>query len=200
MSDFHQQFPIGQLAEMYIRAWFRCRGWSILPVYNVPLDTGKGPRFYAAYSSGLGEIVAPDMLAIKDKKFQWVEAKRKSRFTWRRLGKDAHHWQTGIDLRHYGHYLKLRDFTEIPLWILFLHADPTPSASDLANDSPKVCPTGLFGGEILTLKERESHRDSYKKSGRAYPMVYWNKESLLRIASIGDVLTAVQKTRMEVPA
>ena len=192
--SFEQQLSIGQQAEKYIHAWFRSRGWSVLPVYDIPLDTGKGPRFYTAYTSGLGEIIAPDMLVTKENTFHWVEAKRKSRFTWRRYGKDAHHWQTGIDLRHYEHYLKLRDFTGIPLWIFFLHANPYPSADDLTSGSPKICPTGLFGGEICLLRRLEAHRGTYQGQGKSYPMVYWNQESLLRIAAIEDVLMAIQET------
>jgi hypothetical protein len=168
---FTQSLSWGQVGETAIACWLRCRGWTILPVYEKVIDTGKGPRMYTAYKSGYGELIAPDMLAMKGPQIKWVEGKRKAHFTWRWT---QGVWQDGIDKRHYQHYLHVREHMKIPLWILFFHDNDQPSADDLANGSPPTSPTGLYGGEIDHLKDMVDHEDKYEARGRSYPMVYWN--------------------------
>lgn len=192
-EDFKRKLAWGQTGETSIAYWLRKQGYSILPAYDVPLDTGKGPRLYSALASGHDKLVAPDILAIlPGEKIQWVEAKRKTRFTWR-WTQDV--WQTGIDKRHYHDYLHVRKTTGLPLWIMFLHEGSMPSKEDKKNGCPPTCPTGLFAGEICNLEKIVDHEDSYEaKNGREYPMVYWNYEDLLRptkgkpLATLEEVL------------
>lgn len=186
--QFTQLLKWGKVGETSIASWLRRKGYTILPVYDIPLDTGKGPTLFTAFASGLGELVAPDMLTILGKRIQWMEAKRKTRFTWRRI--PVGRWQTGIDLRHYQHYRHVREHTQLPLWILFLHECSIPSASDLANGCPAECPTGLYGGEINHLKSAVSHEDKFRSNGRMYPMVYWDMEKLRKLASLEEVVSA----------
>jgi len=194
--NFEQLLKWGQVGETAIACWIRQQGYSVLPAYDIPLDTGKGPRLYTSFASAYSQLVAPDLLAMSGEKIQWVEAKRKTRFTWRRI--PTGRWQTGIDLRHYHQYLKVKEETHIPLWIMFLHMSSEPSASDLAHGCPPSCPTGLFGNEITYLEENKSHEDSYTSSyGRSYPMVYWDIKHLMPrnrpLATLEDVL-ATQPT------
>ena len=48
------------MGESLIARWFRERGYNILPVYETELNTGKGPRVFAAQC----EIVAPDLIRL----------------------------------------------------------------------------------------------------------------------------------------
>lgn len=184
---FDQTLKWGQTGETAIACWLRRKGWDVLPVYEKVIDTGKGPRVFTAYHSGQSQLVAPDMLAFRGDRIQWVEGKRKTRFTWR-WTKSV--WQDGIDVRHYENYLQLRERSPFPLWILFLHEQNRPSEQDLQRGCPLRCPTGLYGNEISYLKAVESHKDAFPKNGRSYPMVYWNIEHLKLLATLEDVLAS----------
>lgn len=184
---FERLLTWGKVGETVIARWLRRRGFTILPVYDVPLDTNKSPRLYTAYKSGYDELIAPDMLTMKGPRIQWVEAKRKTCFTWRERPPNAHKWQTGIDLRHYEHYLQVRQHTGLPLWVMFLHVSSTPSESDLSRGCDPSCPVGLFGHEIYYLEKHFAHKDSFNRDGRRYPMVYWNYEVLKPLATLAEV-------------
>ena len=54
-SSFQENLHVGQIGESLIAAWLKSRGNSVLPVYEVEIDTGKGPRVF----SPSGQIVAP---------------------------------------------------------------------------------------------------------------------------------------------
>lgn len=191
--NFRESLLRGQTGETKMAYWLRrAKERSILPVYDIPINTGKGPRFYSALSSGHDQLVAPDMLTIGCGKIQWVEAKLKSVFSWRRMPCQRYpyaRWQTGIDKRHYHDYLHVREVTDIPLWIMFLHESSTPWEKDRKQGCPEMCPTGLFGREITQLEKLVDHEDSYEKaSGREYPMVYWNHQDLIQLATLEEVL------------
>ena len=62
---------------------------------------------------------------------------------------------------------------EWDLWLMFLHK------GGVAKDSP-LSPSGLYGGEILYLKNHICHEsDKWGKSG----MVYWNINTLEKLAN-----------------
>jgi len=157
---FEEQLKIGQAGESAIARWLISRGNVVLPVYEKILDTNKGPQLF----TWDGSLVAPDMIAIKDKNVLWVEAKHKTAFTWHRI---TGRWVTGIDLRHYQEYWKVREQVGIPIWVLFLHR------GGQAKDSPQNSPEGLFGNEIQILRANENHRhDNWGRTG----MVYWARD------------------------
>ena len=177
MGTFERNLATGQLGESTISKWLQERGHAVFPAYQIEYSTGKGPQLFAKY----GDLVLPDLLAFRDGKIQWFEAKHKSCFTWHR---NSEKWVTGIDLRHYGEYQEVAARTSLPVWLLFLHQNPKPSESDLGYGCPSACPTGLFGNEINTLAACENHRsDRYGPSG----MVYWAYESLRLFADTGEV-------------
>lgn len=137
------------------------RGYLVLPAYEIERPQYKGPRVFSAS----GNLVSPDLLVFKPGKVLWIEAKNKAAFTWYRIGGC---YQDGIDKHHWEDYLKLRGRIDWPVWLLFLH-----SPGRVAKDNPhgKIPPAGLFGGEILYL--RECNPRPSDKHGK-YGMVYWN--------------------------
>lgn len=169
--SFEDNLQYGSAGEGRIAKWFRGKDYNVLPAYEKIIDSGKGPRLFTASS----RLVAPDLLVFNSEKVFWVEAKRKSAFTWHRNTK---RWTTGIDLHHYFDYCKVDDGTPWPVWLMFLHE------SGQAKDSPEGCPTGLFGNSLEILRGCENHRHgNWGKHG----MVYWAVESLKKIAELNRI-------------
>ena len=172
---FSESLSFGRAGESTIATWMRRRGWSVLPVYETILDTGKGPQLFTP-SRGL---IAPDMLAFRGQDARWIEAKHKTAFSWHR---GTRCWCTGIDLRHYADYCEVDDESPWPVWLLFLHL------GGQAKDSPPNSPAGLFGNTLEFLRTHEHHRHSnYGRSG----MVYWELASLILLASLETVVHPV---------
>lgn len=186
--SFADKLAFGKVAEGFIARWLMARGNHVLPVYEIEKSTGKGPQLFGLS----GDLVAPDMVAFTQNGVMWIEAKHKSVFTWHR---NSQQWTTGIDLRHYGEYLKVAKATRLPVWLMFYHRDNKPSDSDLRMGSPKECPTGLFGGDIFDLVPTENHRtlpldlqrEGVKGHGRS-GMVYWAAGTLRQLATREQVL------------
>jgi hypothetical protein len=180
-GSFRQQLAFGKVAEGAIARWLMGRGHSILPVYEKEVGDGtyKGPQLYRMRES----FAAPDLLVFSNaSEILWVEAKRKSVFTWWRKGRV---WETGIDLRHYRDYLAIRDRIGIRMLLMFLHECSEPSPIDRPFLPPgSTCPTGLFAGEIGELSANESHRDP--RHGRS-GMVYWAHETLVQLATLEQI-------------
>lgn len=175
--NFEKSLARGKLAESKIARWLRLKGWTIIPVYEIEIGSGKGPQIYTPDN----ELIAPDLLAWKSALLRFIEVKNKSVFTRYRKSQK---WQTGIDLHHYEHYLLVGEHFGLDIWLMFLHEQKTPDARDLAyDDCPKECPTGLFGNSLKILKGCVDHRDSRWAKG----MVYWNKESLRPICSLDEL-------------
>ncbi|MCG8351023.1 MAG: hypothetical protein MI924_24910 [Chloroflexales bacterium] len=176
-ETFARQLAFGQLVETQVAMWLRrARGWSILPVYEKEIDTGKGPRFFGPQT----QIIAPDMLVMRGTDVRWIEAKRKTVFTWHRISQQ---WTTGIDLRHYQDYCRLAAATPWDIWLLFLHTSSQPNPRDLSH-CPPLCPTGLFGETLTFLRSHENHRHgNWGPRG----MVYWAHTSLRKIATLDEV-------------
>lgn len=181
MSAFDEALAFGKVAESAIARWLMARGHAVLPVYEIEKSVGKGPQFFLTDES----LVAPDMLVFTAQGQLFIEAKHKSVFSWYRKGQC---WVTGIDLRHYFDYLRVAQASRVPVWLMFYHRSATPWHGDLAYGCPRVCPTGLYGGEIGFLSARESHRTfaqgahaCIKGHGRS-GMVYWRERSLKKFA------------------
>ena len=160
--SFERHLKEGIVGETRIASWFKNKGYSILPVYEVEIDSGKGPRLFTKEA----QYIAPDMLVFKGEKCYWIEAKHKTAFSWHR---NTHRWVTGIDIKHYEHYCEIDDSAPWPVWLLFLHK------GGQAKDSPPNSPAGLFGNSLRYLRKNENHR--HKNWGK-YGMVYWAVEHL----------------------
>jgi hypothetical protein len=172
-TAFTQALAIGKTGESLIALWLRSRGYCILPAYEVELNTGKGPRIFAAEH----ELVAPDLFAFSRERMFWIEAKHKAAFSHHRI---TDKWVTGIDLRYYEDYLRLNEITPWPIWLMFLHR------GGQAKDSPPDSPAGLFGGELGYLSRHENHRHENWGNGG---MVYWAHETLRHLASWQEIET-----------
>ncbi len=182
-SAFQQQLAFGQMAETAIAKWLIAQGRIILPVYDVEVNTGKGPRVFGARF----EAAAPDLLVFRGGgSFTWCEAKHKTRFAWYRLKR---RWQTGIDLNHWDHYQKVGQATGFGVYLFFLHDCSTPSASDLQYGCDPECPTGLFGNTLDNLAGSISQTS--ERHGR-HGMVYWAREALNKVASLDEVFAAAE--------
>lgn len=188
MSNFDTQLQFGQIGEGYIAKWLRRCGWNVLPVYEKEIDTGKGPRLFMAEMSSRSELIAPDLFVIKNGRFVWVEAKRKTRFSWYGIGR---RWVTGIDKRHFEDYLQVQSETNVPVWLMFLHTESTTWPVDIAKwGAPNACPTGLYGEEInkLAVENAISHQsDKYGPTG----MVYWAHDTLKKLAELQEVIPGI---------
>lgn len=167
---FYQRLASGQVGESRIAVWFQKKGYSVLPVYEIETNTGKGPRLFTPTC----KVIAPDMLVFKSNKALWIEAKHKTAFSWHR---QTGRFVTGIDLRHYTDYLKIKEFSVWETWLLFLHD------GGQAKDSPPS-PSGLFGNKLERLAETENHRSHlWGNSG----MVYWSIHNLIKLANIDEL-------------
>jgi len=163
----------GEAGESAIAAWFRRKGYCVLPVYEKIIDNGKGPRLFVSE----GSIIAPDLLIFGQGKAMWIEAKHKTAFSWHRV---TGQWVTGIDLRHYEDYCRVEDETPWPVWLLFLHD------GGQAKDSPPESPSGLFGNRLCRLRKTEHHRHrNWGSSG----MVYWGVDALRFLAPLEEMAT-----------
>lgn len=172
---FARQLVVGKVGESLIARWLRSRGYSVMPVYEIEIPQGKGPRLYAVE----GELVAPDMLVFKGQSVRWIEAKHKEAFTWHRI---TRRYVTGIDLRHYEHYLRVAAVSPWPVWLLFLQRGGR--AKDTPRDVPDS-PSGLFGNSIDKLAQCENHRHAnFGPTGG----VFWAHESLVQLATLDEVL------------
>lgn len=164
---FSAKLEYGKAGESRIASYFKSKGYSVLPVYEKEMTEHKGPTIFAFDGT---QVIAPDMLVFGSSGCFWIEAKRKAAFTYHR---NTSRWVTGIDLHHYENYLRVSsELSPWPVWLLFLH-----ERGNKAKDTPEgmESPYGLFGNDLVVLRECENHRHSnWGKHG----MVYWARESL----------------------
>jgi len=165
VSNFIDNLKQGQIGESIIAEWFKSKGYNVLPIYEVEIDSGKGPRLFTPTE----QLIATDMFVFNYEKAFWIEAKHKTAFSWHRI---SGQWVTGIDLKHYEDYCKLQKSTKFPVWLIFLHK------GGQAKDSPVESPKGLFGNDLNYLMQNENHRSD--KWGK-YGMVYWAIKDLKRL-------------------
>jgi hypothetical protein len=175
---FNQTLQVGRVGESLIATWLRSRGWNVLPVYDIEVQTGKGPSLFSAQC----ELIAPDMFVFNGLKVRWVEAKHKGAFSWHRT---TQRWVTGIDLCHYEHYKQVAEVSNWPVYLMFLHW------GGQAKDSPPNSPAGLFGHELKYLQEHENHRHPNWGNGG---MVYWAHDTLRLLAPL-KTLAAINRGR-----
>ena len=171
-TTFQQKLAVGRVGESVIAQWLKTKGYSILPVYEIEINSGKGPRLFGPRKN----YIAPDMLAFRDDKTIWIEAKHKTAFSWHR---NSDRWVTGIDLTHYADYCEIDAHSPFRVWLMFLHT------GGQAKDSPANSPAGLFGNSISYLRNHENHRSDRWGSGG---MVYWNVGELKKLAEISEVI------------
>jgi hypothetical protein len=176
MSEFEKSLKHGLAGESAISRWLRRKGYYVLPAYEKIIDNNKGPRVFTPNKNNL---ITPDLLAWKiDTRTIWIEAKHKTAFSWHRK---TQRWVTGIDRKHYRHYLEIQNQSPWDIWLLFLHE------GGQAKDSPPSSPAGLYGNSIERLRRNVNHEhENHGPSG----MVYWAVGSLILMANINEISPA----------
>ena len=165
MSKFTESLQIGHVAETKIAKWLISKGHKVLPAYQIVDNKDGGPKFFCKE----GNFVTPDMLVFCGNGMVWIEAKHKTAFTWHRK---TQRFVTGIDIHHWNDYIKVKELSGLPCWLLFNHI------GGVAKDSPPS-PSGLFTGEIDYVKQNINHtHDNWGRHG----MVYWSMETLKKIS------------------
>jgi hypothetical protein len=148
--------------EKIVARWLQRRGWLVLPVYDYSgLGDGKAPKLQGDGVS----LVTPDLLAARDGSTKWFEVKHKTRADWTRI---TGRLETGIDLRLWNHYVRVRASTGCEVWIVFVHEHEDE----------------IRAGEIGALDaiKRESPRFNNGRGG-----VFWAWDSLTPMAKWSDV-------------
>lgn len=166
--SFTKKLADGHTYEMLICKKLRRNGWNVLPAYEIR-NTKKSPRLF---TSECGDLVIPDLLALKDDKIMWVEIKSKSAFTWHRK---TGTWQTGLDINHWNDYKKVYEITGLPVWIYFVHKTGH-NAVDTPDDLNS--PVGIYKQHIDRLIKTVDHK--HINHGR-YGMVYWQECDLIKL-------------------
>jgi len=173
-SLFDESYAFGEIAESVIGKYLRSKGHSVLPVYQVEYDTGKGPRLFLPDD---GKLVAPDMLVISNKAGHlavWIEAKHKTGWVHFRLKDEL---RTGIDKKHFEDYCMVDDMTPWPVWLLFLQR------GGVGLNVPIGTPTGLFGNSISELRGKVKGGEFPEDP----PKVYWTREDLIHLATLEEL-------------
>ena len=176
--SFEQSLEVGKIGESRIAAWLNQRGLHVLPVYEKEVREGKGPTLFSAEGE---QHICPDLLAFRDGRAYWIEAKHKQAFTWHRI---TERFVTGIDIKHYEEYQEVqRLHPEWVIWLFFLHK------KGKAKDTPDGLegPSGLFCAPLKHLQDNENHRSpKYGEKG----MVYWSASTLRQVAKLDEVMKA----------
>lgn len=177
----------GRFGENVVARIVRARGCSIVPIRDIDMrEHWKGPRLTGP--EGM-EVVCADWLVIAPEgKTCWMEVKTKSRCSWHRFSRS---WNTGIDQHYLDHYAITARRSDIPVWLVFLHLNETPSDEDVDGGAPPKCPTGLFGGEVLRLARVGRSHANHGKGG----MVYWRMDQLTRLATDDEIAAALREER-----
>ena len=91
--------------------------------------------------------------------------------------------------------MKVREETGLEVWLLFLHENPVPHPRDKKRSGcPDIHPTGLFGEEILTLRDVVCHESP---SHCPDEMIYWKQEKLQRFSDYRVSATVAQRSRIK---
>jgi hypothetical protein len=177
MNNFERKLAVGKMGEDAISVFLQERGYSVLPVYEKIINEGKGPQIFRLRNDDLPEgIVAPDAFVFNAETAFWAEAKTKSAFSWHR---NTQKYTTGIDIRHYEHYCEVDDSSPWDVWLLFLQKGGSAKGETAPTEA------GLFTQKLSKLRKCENHRsNNHGNSG----MVYWARESLIRIASYHNAI------------
>lgn len=192
MNVFNKNLDYGQIGESEIARFFRSYGYFVMPVYQ-STEQFKGPRLFNPQGK---ELIAPDMFIFRsnpeDYKTQayWIEAKHKTTFPYfRKKGI----WTTGIDKVVWMDYLEIQESTPWKVWLLFLHRGGSDKHTGRQSEP------GLFGETIDKLKHTIDNECTASQMGKG-GMVYWDKRSLRRLATLEQFDERLRLTIDQQPA
>jgi hypothetical protein len=171
-AGFDFQRARSKVVEVAVAKWLMGRGWKILPAYDFSgAGDDKAPKLMADGES----LVLPDLLGCRAGKSIWFEVKLKTSATlYRKTGT----WETGISLRHFRHYQKVRDESGLPVWLVFAHqGENEVSAAPL--EALESC-LRVYSGNLM---------------GRG-GMAFFPYAALRRLATLADVVA----DELEIPS
>jgi hypothetical protein len=177
---FAEALRVGQVGEGDILRYLNAVGYNVLPAYEPLPGTYRGPQLFVP---GGRQLILPDLLIWRVGEagtFRWVEAKRKTAWTWHRATSE---WVTGIDRRVWREYVQIEEASGIPVWVMFLQAP-----GGVAKDTPEGVgegPEGLFSQSLARLQERVHHEHD---RGGPSGMLYWTPEAFRRLCSFEDCI------------
>jgi hypothetical protein len=150
---FNDRLRHGAEAERLVALWAQRHGWTPVPLAELPATGCGGPRI----STPKGEIVAPDLVLVRDSRSRFVEIKRRTSPT---LHRATGTLCTGIETHALHQYLRIARATGTHVWLVFMHDSLAPD---------------LRGGDIELLDRRVHHT--------AAAMAYWALRDLPILAS-----------------
>lgn len=156
-KSFEEKLAFGKEGEHEVGEYFMNRGYSLLPLYQ--FEDKLAPKIY----TNSGVIISPDIFVSGRHKAFWVEVKTKKRWI-----KFKGTLETGLNNRHYDEYIKIRQNTGLPLYVVFNHKEDDPN--------------GFFFVDIATPYKRIWDGINCATGRRiSPPLVLWNKEMLTKI-------------------
>lgn len=113
-TSFKDKLLFGQEGEHEVADFLLGKGISVLPLYqfnntHAPFIMNKSDK-----------VVSPDLICFSQKAFM-VEVKTKNQWVSFK-GRN----ETGIDLRLYRHYKKIKDFSNLEVYVFFNHKKKKP--------------------------------------------------------------------------
>jgi len=167
---FRSAVARARVIEIAVATWLMERGCLILPVYDYSgLGENKAPKLQAF--SATDSLVTPDLLVARSGLLSWCEVKWKSGVIHYRKTNER---ETGIDLRLWHQYQKVKAVTGAKVFLLFAHSNP--------EDSVITC------DELAVLDALPQKRESARGRGGHPPMINWPIRLLHRMASYDDVI------------
>ena len=147
---------MGKSGEKYIISTLKNAGYHFFKCTDA-IDSDarseweKAPKLHGPTNS----YVFPDLQVFKNREINLVEIKTKTKPTYYRKREKNQH---GIDLRHYNSYLKVKDITGLPVWLIVYEK----SSQD------------ILSAEISSLSV--DHHGTMWQGCRQVQMVYFNRD------------------------
>lgn len=173
-DQFQASLAKARKIERAVAAWLMSKGARILPVYDYSgLGEGKAPKLQAFSASD--SLVTPDLLVARRGCMSWCEVKWKtSAFHFRKTNE----FETGIDLRLWNQYQRVKKITGCRVFLVFVHE---------AEDTVTCDEIGLL--DSLPNKRVSSWGRPSEDTNRSHPpMVNWPLRVLHPLATYRQVV------------
>ena len=169
-QEFRENVAKGRVIERALARWLMSRGARILPVYDYSgLGENKAPKLEAF--SATDSLVTPDLLVARKGRMQWCEVKwKESAFLFRKTNER----ETGINLRLWSQYLRVKQVTGCQVFLVFAHKRRISSRATRSDRFPMLTRQAMYRG------------DAYA------PMINWPLRLLRPLAPYSDVVPATE--------
>lgn len=168
---FEESLAFGAEGEHTVARWLLGRGTAVSPLYQFTLHD-QAPVILWDDDGREIRCVLPDLHCYRDGKAFFAEVKRKNQW-WD--NRKAGCLETGMNLRLWREYLRVRIRTGCPVYVFFLHET--------------MQPTGLYVGEIRDLAKRKPR----EWKGGPKPLIFMRHEWLRHVCDL-DALSIQEAT------